>query len=140
LPRIVGNSDDIERILTMVDSPSNGFTFCAGSLSSGLHNDVPAMARKFAKRSHFVHLRSTDVLPNGNFLEASHLEGRGHLVELVRIFEKENPGLPMRVDHGKLMLGDAEKGYNPGYSFHGRMFALAQVEGIMAAVKTTPNP
>jgi D-mannonate dehydratase len=51
------------------------------------------------------------------FLEASHLEGRGHLVELVRIFEKENPGLPMRVDHGKLMLGDAEKGYYPGYSF-----------------------
>ncbi len=140
LPRIVGNSDDIERILTMVDSPSNGFTFCAGSLSSGLHNDVPAMARKFAKRSHFVHLRSTEVLPDGNFMEASHLEGRGHLVELVRIFEKENPGLPMRVDHGKLMLGDAEKGYNPGYSFHGRMFALAQVEGIMAGVKTTPNP
>ncbi len=136
LPRIVGNSDDIEKILTMVDSPSNGFTFCAGSLSSGLHNDVPAMARKFAKRSHFVHLRSTEVLPNGNFMEASHLQGRGHLVELVRIFEKENPGLPMRVDHGKLMLGDAEKGYNPGYSFHGRMFALAQVEGIMAAVKS----
>lgn len=136
LPRIVGNSDDIEKILTMVDSPSNGFTFCAGSLSSGLHNDVPAMARKFAKRSHFVHLRSTEVMPDCNFMEASHLQGRGHLVELVRIFEKENPGLPMRVDHGKLMLGDAEKGYNPGYSFHGRMFALAQVEGIMAAVKS----
>lgn len=136
LPRIVGNSDDIEKILTMVDSPSNGFTFCAGSLSSGLHNDVPAMARKFAKRSHFVHLRSTEVMPDCNFMEASHLQGRGHLVELVRIFEKENPGLPMRVDHGKLMLGDAEKGYNPGYSFHGRMFALAQLEGIMAAVKS----
>lgn len=142
LPRIVGNSADIEHILLMVDSPSNGFTFCAGSLSSGLHNDVPAMARKFAKRSHFVHLRSTEVLSDGNFMEASHLEGRGHLVELVRIFENENPGLPMRVDHGKLMLGDAEKGYNPGYSFHGRMFALAQVEGILAAVRTlkTPNP
>lgn len=136
LPRIVGNSEDIEKILQMVHSPSNGFTFCAGSLSSGLHNDVPAMARKFAKRSHFVHLRSTEVLHNGNFMEASHLEGRGHLVELVRIFEKENPGLPMRVDHGKLMLDDAAKGYNPGYSFHGRMFALAQVEGIMAAVSS----
>jgi len=136
LPRIVGNTEDIQKILQMVNSPSNGFTFCAGSLSSGLHNDVPAMARKFAKQSHFVHLRSTEVLPNGNFMEASHLEGRGHLVELVRIFEKENPGLPMRVDHGKLMLDDAAKGYNPGYSFHGRMFALAQVEGIMAAVRS----
>ncbi len=143
LPRIVGNTDDIERILQMVDSASNGFTFCAGSLSSGLHNDVPAMARKFAKRTHFVHLRSTEVFSNGNFMEASHLEGRGHLVQLVWIFDKENPGLPMRVDHGKLMLDDATKGYNPGYSFHGRMFALAQMEGIMAAVRetlTTPNP
>jgi mannonate dehydratase len=95
------------------------------------------MAEKFAKRTHFVHLRSTEVAENGNFMEASHLEGRGHLVELVRIFEKQNPGLPMRVDHGKLMLNDAEKGYNPGYSFLGRMYALAQVSGILAAVNNS---
>lgn len=135
LPRIVGNTEDIEWILNAVDIPNNGFTFCAGSLSSGLHNDVPLMAQKFVKRTHFVHLRSTDVAENGNFIEASHLEGRGHLVELVRIFEREHPGLPMRVDHGKLMLDDVEKSDNPGYSFYGRMYALAEVSGIMAAVK-----
>ncbi len=138
LPRIVTNEQDIEWILNVVDVPNNGLTFCAGSLSSGLHNDVPAMAAKFAKRTHFVHLRSTEVAENGNFMEASHLEGRGHLVELVRIFEKQNPDLPMRVDHGKLMLDDGDKNYNPGYSFLGRMYALAQVSGIMAAVNT-PN-
>jgi mannonate dehydratase len=118
-----------------VDSPNNGLTFCAGSLSAGMHNNVPALAAKFAKRTHFVHLRSTEVDKEGNFTEASHLEGRGHLVELVRIFEKENPGLPMRVDHGKLMLDDVDKKYNAGYSFLGRMFGLAQVSGIMATVK-----
>ena len=137
LPRIVGNTEDIEWILKAVDVPNNGFTFCAGSLSSGLHNDVPVMAKKFAKRTHFVHLRSTDVAENGNFIEASHLEGRGHLVELVRIFEREHPGLPMRVDHGKLMLDDVEKSDNPGYSFYGRMYALAEVSGIMAAVRNS---
>ncbi|NDV64714.1 mannonate dehydratase [Bacteroides sp. 224] len=135
LPRIVTDAEDIQWILDAVDNPHNGLTFCAGSLSSGIQNDVPTMARKFANRIHFVHLRSTDVCKNGDFIEASHLEGRGHLIELVRIFEKENPELPMRVDHGRLMLGDEDKGYNPGYSFHGRMFALAQVEGMMAAVK-----
>ncbi|MDD4971144.1 MAG: mannonate dehydratase [Paludibacter sp.] len=135
LPRIVGNTEDIEWILNAVKSNSNGLTFCAGSLSSGLHNDVPAMAKQFAARTHFVHLRSTEVYENGNFMEASHLEGRGHLVELVRIFEKEKPGLPMRVDHGKLMLGDGNTKHNPGYSFLGRMFALAQVSGILAAVE-----
>jgi mannonate dehydratase len=135
LPRIVGNSEDIEWILNAEKSPNNGFTFCAGSLSSGLHNDVLLMAQKFAKRTHFVHLRSTEVAENGDFIEASHLEGRGKLIELVRIFEQENPDLPMRVDHGKLMLDDVNKSYNPGYSFLGRMYAFAQVSGVMATVR-----
>lgn len=109
-------------------------TFCAGSLSAGEHNDTRELAKKFAKRTHFVHLRSTAAVPGGNFIESSHLTGRGHLIDLIRIFENENPGLPMRVDHGRMMLGDEDKGYNPGYSFHGRMLALAQVEGMMAVV------
>ncbi len=135
LPRIVTDTEDIQWLLNAVDNPHNGLTFCAGSLSSGIQNDVPEMAKKFANRTRFVHLRSTDVLSNGNFMEASHLEGRGYLIELVQIFDKENPSLPMRVDHGRLMLEDGDKGYNPGYSFHGRMYALAQMDGVMATVK-----
>ena len=135
LPRIVTDMDDIQWILNAVDNIRNGLTFCAGSLSAGSHNDVRIMADKFAKRTHFVHLRSTDIHANGDFMEASHLEGRGYLIDLVKIFETQNPTVPMRVDHGKLMLDDADKGYNPGYSFHGRMFALAQMDGVIATVK-----
>jgi len=135
LPRIVTSGEDIDWILNAVNNPYNGLTFCAGSLSSGIHNNVPELARKFASRTRFVHLRSTDILPNGNFIEAPHLEGRGHLIELVRIFEKENPSLPMRVDHGRLMLDDADKEYNPGYSFYGRMYALAQMDGVIETIK-----
>lgn len=135
LPRIVTSAEDIEWLLNAVDNPHNGLTFCAGSLSSGLHNDVVEMARQFAKRTHFVHLRSTEVTDDGYVLEASHLEGRGHIVQLVRIFERENPNVPMRIDHGRLMLDDVNKTYNPGYSFLGRMYAFAQVMGVMAAVK-----
>ena len=134
LPRIVTNESDIEWFLNAVDNSHNGLTFCAGSLSAGEHNDTRELAKKFARRTHFVHLRSTAAMPGGNFIESSHLTGRGHLIDLIRIFEKENPGLPMRVDHGRMMLGDEDKGYNPGYSFHGRMLALAQVEGMMAVV------
>ena len=134
LPRIVTNEEDIAWFLNAVDNPHNGLTFCAGSLSAGEHNDTRELARKFAKRTHFVHLRSTAAMPGGNFIESSHLEGRGHLIDLIRIFETEKPGLPMRVDHGRTMLGDEDKGYNAGYSFHGRMLALAQVEGMMAVV------
>ena len=32
------------------------------------------------------------------------------------------------------MLGDETRGYNAGYSFLGRMFAMAQVQGVMAAI------
>lgn len=135
LPRIVCCDEDIDWFLNAVPDSHNGLTFCCGSLSAGAHNDVPALARKYAKRTHFVHLRSTDVMPNGDFIEADHLHGRANLIEVCRIFEEENPNVPMRVDHGRTMLGDEDKGYNAGYSFHGRMMGLAQMDGVMAAVK-----
>ena len=136
MPRLCCSAEDIRWILGAVDDFQNGVTFCAGSLSAGAQNDVVAMAREFAPRTHFVHLRSCDVLPGGDFVEAPHTAGRADLVELVRIFEREGRDLPMRVDHGKTMLGDERLSYNPGYSFHGRMLALGQVEGMMAAVRS----
>ena len=134
LPRIVTCEEDIEWFLKAVDDPHNGLTFCAGSLSAGAHNDVPSMARKFADRTWFVHMRSCKVFPNGDFTEASHLAGRADLLELAHIFQTSNPQLPMRVDHGPNMLGDLDRGYNAGYTFLGRMFALGQVEGILSTV------
>lgn len=134
LPRIVTDKQDIGWVLNAVDNPHNGLTFCAGSLSAGIRNNIPELAEKFALRTHFVHLRSTSVFPNGDFMEASHLDGRAELIEVVRIFERLNPDLPMRVDHGRLLPGDNPKDYNPGYSFLGRMLALGQMEGVIAAV------
>ena len=149
LPRIITCADDIEWLLNAVPNKHNGLTFCAGSLSAGAQNDLPEMARRFASRTSFVHLRSCHVFPNGDFTEASHLGGRADLVALAHIFEQEeqqrkvgkallsSPNaqvLPMRVDHGMTMLGDEKRGYNAGYSFLGRMFAMGQVQGILAAV------
>jgi mannonate dehydratase len=134
LPRIVTCDADIDWFLNAVPDEHNGLTFCAGSLSSGAHNNVPELAKKYAPRTWFVHLRSCNILPNGDFKEAPHLGGRADIISLVRTFETIKPGLPMRVDHAPLMLGDDKMGYNAGYSFHGRMLALGQVEGVMATV------
>lgn len=143
LPRIVTCGEDIDWLYNAVPNPHNGLTFCAGSLSAGAHNNVVELAREYCNRTWFVHLRSCHVFENGDFTEASHLGGRADIIELTHIFEKEeerrkdNPNierLPMRVDHGMTMLGDEERGYNAGYSFLGRMFALGQVQGIIAAV------
>lgn len=148
LPRIVTSKEDIKWFLNAVPDKHNGLTFCAGSLSAGAQNDVPAMAREFANRTWFVHLRSCHVFPNGDFTEASHLGGRADIIDLARTFEAEemkrqdNPNiarLPMRVDHGMTMLGDESRGYNAGYSFLGRMFAMGQVQGIIATVDRELN-
>lgn len=134
LPRIVTCDKDIETFLEAVPNKHNGLTFCAGSLSGGAHNDVPALAKKYAPRTHFVHARICNVQPNGDFKESTHLDSR--LIDIIETFEKENPDVPMRVDHAPLMLGDEKMGYNAGYSFHGRMLALGMVSGIMAAVQS----
>ena len=132
LPRIVTCDADIQEFLDAVPNPHNGLTFCAGSLSAGAHNDVPALAKKYAARTHFVHARICNVLPDGDFKESTHLDRR--LIDVIATFEKERPGVPMRVDHAPLMLGDEKMGYNAGYSFHGRMLALGMVSGIMATI------
>ncbi len=132
LPRIVTCDDDIKWFLDAVPDPHNGLTFCAGSLSAGAHNDIPELARKYADRTHFVHARICRVLPTGDFKESTHLDPR--LIDVIRTFETRRPGVPMRVDHAPLMLGDEKMGYNAGYSFHGRMLALGQVEGVMATI------
>lgn len=134
LPRIVTSDEDINWMLNAVPDIHNGLTFCAGSLSAGAHNNVVDLAHKYAHRTWFVHLRSCHIFDNGDFTEASHLGGRADIIELARTFEKVNPDLPMRVDHGMNMLGDENMGYNAGYSFLGRMFAMGQVQGILATV------
>ena len=148
LPRIVTCDDDIQWFLDAVPNKHNGLTFCAGSLSAGAQNNVVEMARKYASRTWFVHLRSCHVFPNGDFTEASHLGGRADIIQLARVFEEEEERrkgnanierLPMRVDHGMTMLGDETKGYNAGYSFLGRMFAMGQVQGIIATVDRELN-
>ncbi len=63
LPRIIGRAEDIQWMLDAVPNKHNGLTFCAGSFSAGEHNDCVAMAKQFADRTHFVHLRSLLHLP-----------------------------------------------------------------------------
>ena len=153
LPRIVRTEEDIRWFLDAVPNRHNGLTFCAGSLSAGTYNKVVEMAREFAPRTHFVHLRSCHIFANGDFTEASHLGGRADLIELCRIFEQEGMRhagngatlaqcqLPMRVDHGMTftdtpggIMDESTHGHNAGYTLLGRMFALGQVQGILATV------
>jgi mannonate dehydratase len=135
LPRVVSSMDDFDYILHTVDNYYNGLTFCAGSLAAGLHNDVEDLACRFAERTHFLHLRSIDIHPDGAFSEASHLGGYPNLIKLARLFEIRRPHIPYHIDYGPHILHDLDTApYNSGYSFLGRMFAFAQMDGVITTI------
>ena len=143
LPRIVSNEDDIAFITEAVDSTANGITLCSGSLGAGPANDVPAIARRFAPRINFAHLRNVAKEPDGSFMEADHLGGDTDMVSLVQVLLQEqkrrrdagNPHwrIPMRPDHGHELLDDVGKPTHPGYPAIGRLKGLAELRGVMLA-------
>ena len=143
LPRIVSTAKDARALLASVDSPANGLTLCAGSYGSRADNDVLAMAREFAPRIHFAHLRNVTIEPDGSFHEAEHLEGGTDMVALIDILLNEERAaeaegrrsrIPMRPDHGHLLGDDVVKRGNPGYSYIGRLKGLAELRGIERAL------
>ena len=54
LPRVVSNEADYTRIISEVDSPRNGITFCTGSLGVNPDNDLPGMVERLGHRIHFI--------------------------------------------------------------------------------------
>ena len=144
LPRIVSSAADLAFITAAVPSPANGITFCTGSLGAGRHNDVPALARQFARHIHFVHLRNVAKEPDGSFMEADHLGGDTDMVSVVETVLREQKRrldageggwrIPFRPDHGHELLDDVGKNNFPGYSAIGRLKGLAEIRGVMTAV------
>ena len=151
LPRIVSGADDLAFILDAVEVVANGITLCSGSLGAGAHNDVPGIARRFAPRIHFAHLRNVAKEPDGSFMEADHLGGDTDMVALVEVLLAEQKRrldvgdprwrIPMRPDHGHELLDDIGKPTHPGYPMIGRLKGLAELRGVMqalAAVRELP--
>lgn len=139
LPRIVSDEEDISFILSAVDSPANGLTFCTGSLGANPVNDLPRMARRFADRVHFAHLRNVRKDPDGSFEEAAHLEGDTDMPAVIAALLDENRrsgrAIPFRPDHGHELLEDAAKGTHPGYPLVGRLRGLAELRGVIAGIR-----
>ncbi len=144
LPRVVSTQADYAALFDAVPSQANGITLCAGSLGSRTDNDVIAIAEAFAERIHFVHLRNVTIEDSGAFFEDDHLDGGVDMVALSATLMREearrraenrvDAEIPMRPDHGHLLIDDIDKHTNPGYSAIGRLKGLAELRGVARAI------
>ncbi|MEH0153381.1 mannonate dehydratase [Limibacter armeniacum] len=145
LPRIVSIGEDFRWLAETCPSLNNGITFCTGSLGARKDNDIVSLFREFGERVHFLHLRNTMVLENGDFYEAAHLEGGTDMAQVMEAIVQEQMNrseagrtdinIPMRPDHGHKLLGDFNREANPGYPLIGRMRGLAELSGLEMGIR-----
>jgi mannonate dehydratase len=144
LPRIASSAADYQALFDAVPSKANGICLCTGSLGVRAENDLPAMARQFAPRIAFAHLRATRRDPDGlSFVESDHLDGDVDMIAVLKALLEENrrrsagDKIVFRPDHGHRMLDDlAEtKRTNPGYTAIGRLRGLAELRGAIRAIE-----
>ncbi len=110
LPRIVTNKENLERIINLVDSPSNCLAICSGSLGANPNNDIPAIMRHFVAKDRvpFVHVRNVKIEPDGSFAESSHRSSDGSLdmCEIVKALHDTGFTGFLRPDHGRMIFGE----------------------------------
>lgn len=161
LPRIMCTADDLDQLFTALPSRANGVTLCAGTFGSRRDNDVPTMAKRFASRIFFSHLRGVrrDTPDPRSFYEADHLDGDVDLIAVVQALLAEEQRrmangpndsdweISIRPDHGHQMLEDLNRTVKPGYSAIGRLKGLAEIRGVIrtlqhdqAALSPAPRP
>lgn len=143
LPRIVSCNEDFEWLANACPSLNNGITFCSGSLGARPDNDLISIFKNHANRVHFLHLRVTKLLSNGDFYETNHLEGSAASLMKAIVEEQINRtikgrldfNIPMRPDHGHKILNDFDRDANPGYPLIGRLKGLAELSGLELGIR-----
>ncbi len=145
LPRIMSSEEDFEWLSKACPSLNNGITFCSGSLGARKDNKLSELFKKYAERVHFLHLRSTKILDNGDFFETEHLDESVDMVGLMKVIIEElkrrkktgrlDFNIPMRPDHGHKILDDFKRKANPGYPLLGRLKGLAELAGLERGIR-----
>ncbi|MGO4198285.1 mannonate dehydratase [Rhizobium sp. YAF28] len=145
LPRIASTAEDYAALFDAVPAAANGMCYCTGSLGVRADNDLPAIARRFASRIYFAHLRATTREGDGRtFHESAHLEGDVNMVAVLKELVAEDrrrsadQSIVFRSDHGHRMLDDLQKNVTPGYPAIGRLRGLAELRGILHALDAPP--
>ncbi len=136
LPRIITCEENLDRFLSIVDSPANSLCLCTGSLGCARSNDVVKMVEKYAKmnRIAFMHIRNVKIMQDGSFEERAHLSSCGSLdiYEIVKALVKAGYDGYVRPDHGRMIWGETGK---PGYGLYDRALGATYINGLFEALE-----
>jgi mannonate dehydratase len=131
LPRIITNAASLERLTRIVDDPTNGVTFCTGSLGADERNDLPAMIRSLGARGrvHFVHGRNVRRTGERQFHETPHPSQYGSvdMLAVMRALRDVGYSGPMRPDHGRMIWGERGRA---GYGLYDRALGAMYLQGL----------
>ena len=131
LPRIITGGSALEQVLSLVDRPANGLTFCTGSLGSRADNDLVELAQRFAARGriHFAHCRNVRRTGERSFHEVPHPSAYGDvdMRGVLRALREHGFTGPMRSDHGRMIWGETGRA---GYGLHDRALGATYLLGL----------
>lgn len=138
--RIIKDAAALERVVAIVDSPSNGITFCPGSLATNRHNDVVDMAEKLWRHFVFCHFRNIRFLTEEElggesaFLETYHEDEKGAvpIATLLKVLHDKGCAVPFRADHAPGMYGHD---LNFGYGLVARAQGLSYLNGVLQGLR-----
>lgn len=136
--RLVNRPEKYDRLMAIVDSPSNGLELCLGSLQEMPGGDIYEHVRRFARsgRIGYIHFRNVrGRMPH--YVETFVDEGDIDMAEIVRILRDENYQGVMIPDHTPAMTCDAS--WHAGKAFAlGYMRALVQNAAALGPPRSVP--
>ncbi len=135
LPRMAHNKEGYDKIIELVDSPSNTVCLCTGSLGSEPKNDIPEIIRHFGGKNRIgaMHVRNVKYLGYRKFREASHLSSDGDLdmYAIMKAIYDTCPNTYIRPDHGRVIWDEVCR---PGYGLYDRALGATYLNGLWEAI------
>jgi mannonate dehydratase len=138
LPRIIVNEAALNRLVEVIDSPSNGITFCTGSFGPNLKMDLIKSLYKFGSmdRIPFVHVRNIKRIDDHSFQEVAHPTEFGDIdmYKVIKTLVDIDFDGVIRPDHGRMIWNEQGK---PGYGLYDRALGIMYLSGLWEGIKKT---
>ncbi|MFX1302379.1 MAG: mannonate dehydratase [Promethearchaeota archaeon] len=138
LPRIITEEAALDRFVKLIDSPSNGITFCTGTLSANPKVDLVKSIRKYGAmdRIPFAHCRNIKRTGEYSFYEVEHPTEFGdvNMYEVIKAFIEVGFTGAIRPDHGRMIWGEHGK---PGYGLYDRALGSIYLSGLWEGIEKT---